>query len=315
MNEDDRVQQRCGRGVESRTPEPEPGNLRRMDRAVGWRLVWILGFASTCATEARESDEPEGETGGIMSVGEDDEASSESSSGETSDPTLEVPDMTLPVTSAADDGGDDCGNILVAVIRDFTEEHPDFEGNIGGVEEGLVETQLGDDRKPVYAPAGSTPNNSGADAFAQWYNDVPDVNMRLQTELVFDIVPGGGFLYDNDAFFPIDDEGFGNGPVPSHNYLFTTEIHASFIYRGGEEFVFRGDDDLWIFVNGRLAMDIGGVHGPTERTLLMDERAADLDIEVGQTYEMDIFHAERHTTESNFRVETTIDCFTPIPVG
>ena len=34
-----------------------------------------------------------------------------------------------------------------------------------------------------------------------------------------------------------------------------------------------------------------------------------LGLVVGQSYPMDIFHAERHTTASNFRVETTIDCF------
>jgi hypothetical protein len=28
---------------------------------------------------------------------------------------------------------------------------------------------------------------------------------------------------------------------------------------------------------------------------------------------MDIFHAERHTTQSNFRIETNIQCFTTVP--
>ena len=41
-----------------------------------------------------------------------------------------------------------------------------------------------------------------------------------------------------------------------------------------------------------------------------------LGIEIGQTYPMDIFHAERHTNQSNFRIETTIDltCITNVPV-
>jgi len=29
---------------------------------------------------------------------------------------------------------------------------------------------------------------------------------------------------------------------------------------------------------------------------------------------MDIFHAERHTNQSNFRITTNIDCFTPVIV-
>jgi fibro-slime domain-containing protein len=44
----------------------------------------------------------------------------------------------------------------------------------------------------------------------------------------------------------------------------------------------------------------------------MDALAGQLGITVGQTYPMDIFHAERHTSESNFRIQTTIECFTPI---
>ena len=39
--------------------------------------------------------------------------------------------------------------------------------------------------------------------------------------------------------------------------------------------------------------------------------AASLGLEVGSTYPMDIFHAERHTDQSNFRIDTTIGCFIP----
>jgi hypothetical protein len=34
----------------------------------------------------------------------------------------------------------------------------------------------------------------------------------------------------------------------------------------------------------------------------------------GGTYPMDVFQAERHTSASDFRFETNISCFTPVPV-
>jgi fibro-slime domain-containing protein len=64
-------------------------------------------------------------------------------------------------------------------------------------------------------------------------------------------------------------------------------------------------------VNGKLAIDLGGLHRPKSATIDFDARAAELGLSVGKTYAMDIFHAERHTVESNFRIETSIECFTP----
>ncbi len=117
----------------------------------------------------------------------------------------------------------------------------------------------------------------------------------------------GKWVFDSSAFFPLDGLGFGN-QNETHNYHFTTEIHASFVYLGGEVFTFRGDDDVWVFVNRKLALDLGGLHPPLEGTINFDAMAAQLGITPGSLYQLDIFHAERHTKGSNFRVETTIAC-------
>jgi fibro-slime domain-containing protein len=150
-------------------------------------------------------------------------------------------------------------------------------------------------------------------SFAQWYTTVANVNMEVPGELMLaETAPGSGVsVFDSAAFFPIDNKGFGNTPGQTHNYSFTTEIHVRFTYQAKQKFTFRGDDDLWIFVNNKLALDVGGQHQALEGTIDFDLQASALEITVGSTYSMDIFHAERQTTDSNFRIETNIKCFEP----
>jgi fibro-slime domain-containing protein len=138
--------------------------------------------------------------------------------------------------------------------------------------------------------------------------DTPGVNMRFEIPLPLTEATPGHFVYDNSEFFPIDGMGFGNYQAYNHNYHFTTEIRTKFTYKGGEVFTFRGDDDVWIFVNGVLAVDLGGLHGPLEGRIDMNQFAGANGLVAGETYSMDIFQAERHTTGSNFRIETTIEC-------
>jgi fibro-slime domain-containing protein len=153
-----------------------------------------------------------------------------------------------------------------------------------------------------------------AATFDQWYTTTTGINMEIPGEIPLVETPAGSGIsvYDTNAFFPIDSKGFGNTSGQAHNYHFTTEIHVKFKYEAGQKFTFRGDDDLWIFVNGKLALDVGGQHQALKGVIDFDAQAALLGITAGSSYPMDIFHAERQTTESNFRIETNIKCFEPV---
>ncbi len=204
------------------------------------------------------------------------------------------------------DGGT-CGK-LTAVLRDFRSDHPDFE-HLKGDDRGILMPTLGPDGKPVFAPSGSSVTVTSAATFDQWYRDTAGINLHFEQDLPMMQNPPGAITYDNQAFFPLDGMGWPNTEIYGHNFWFTTEIHTSFTYKGGEQFTFTGDDDLWIFVNNRLALDLGGVHVAETGTIDFDAAAVSLGLTLGNTYPLAVFHAERHTDQSHFKMSTTIDCF------
>lgn len=225
----------------------------------------------------------------------------------------------------------------------------DFDHQSGCFATGYTLPDLDEDGKPVLKNINGNGNCfQNRKIYSMWYRNTPGINKEVKHKLFLwlqdedtrtyyfssyeptkngtpNVCADGtpffsGYTPDKnkeDYFLPLASAGYGytNGLAP-RNYSFTSEVSTYFQYKGGETLTFSGDDDLWVFLNGHLFVDLGGLHGVqtgvghlkadtctfteedgTEKTVTCDK---DYGVYAGGIYEIKLFHAERNATGSNF---------------
>lgn len=197
---------------------------------------------------------------------------------------------------------------------------------------------------------------TGKSYFDQWYRDDSTVNRTFYQTLTLRQNATSKTTYamnsdtddpwyDRCGFFPLDSDqalidqntgkpvtytdsgypgrtchayqglGFGNGWA-NHNFSFTTELRYWFQYQGRENLKFTGDDDVWVFINGTMAIEMPGTHNRAVGTAILDASngtaqvgygetpssyaTVDLKMTVGSVYEVVVLQAERWCCGSNY---------------
>ena len=226
-----------------------------------------------------------------------------------------------------DQNSDECVNIYDASQNDALKMRQ-FEWSSCGylnkeVEKGLVDYELNKEHFPVFVAGKLTPNR-GLENSERWYSAVEGKNKSLLGTLGLKFeAQGSNFYFHRDEFYPLDESEFSKAdPVnkDGRNHLFTMSFAVPFtVIAGGEEsFEITADDDTFVYVGDKLAIDMGGIHDAmTGRFEIHDDGevyAASGDEELAYTgirlsngdgTMVRIFHADRDATDSVFGVKFT----------
>lgn len=120
--------------------------------------------------------------------------------------------------------------------------------------------------------------------------------------------PIDGLGYDailGDTTDKANDSGSNRPEHPNGNYALRGE--AQFVYRDDLYFEFSGDDDVYMYINGVLALDLGGAHGICTKRVNLKDVAQQCHLTEGEVATFTFFYMERNSDASNFKIETNME--------